>query len=103
MKKITTKWLIKKDACPDGVKWFERNYPDGLVITKRNMSVLIDKLLRRKKGFLSNYIKWDTYLQLIWLSRNIIGDLRSSAFYIKPTTITNKTLLDAFWEEYETK
>ena len=105
MKKITYKWLIKKDACPDGIRWFKRNYPDGLVITKRNMGVLVDKLLRRRKGFYKDNVKWDTRATLHFLIDSLTDHY--SVFInvrdIELKDLTSETLLDAFWKEYEAK
>ena len=59
--KLTTKWLIEKQGCPEGVKWFKRNYPDGMTMTKKNISELVGKLLRKKKIWDSEFINELTF------------------------------------------
>jgi len=45
--KITKEWLKQKQACPKGYRWFVRTYPDGLMITKKNIQELVHKLFNK--------------------------------------------------------
>lgn len=110
MRKLTVKWLIENNACDLGVKWFRRNYPDGMIYTKRNVRELVERLYRRKKDFRGNIIgKYfnifeDTRMNIKFLLDQIGCEKECSyetnAMY-KLRTETDKNLADAFWKDYK--
>ena len=96
MRKLTTEWLIEKQGCENGIKWFKRNYPDGMTLTKRNTNEFVGKLSRRKRNWLER-----TLGDLYWLikamgksgDRLLIVDFRR--------TPTQKEITEAFWKDYK--
>jgi len=95
MRKLTKKWLIKNDACADGIKWFNRAYPTGLILTKKNVTEAIEKLLKGKKR-----TRIDVCGYLNWLIRQIDDDMHMTTletFYW--AAIEKKEIIEAFWED----
>lgn len=106
MKKLTTKWLIEKNGCVEGVKWFKRNYPDGMTFTKKNINELVGKLLRKKKKW-HNYDgndSWDACNNLSFL----LEELGSKVYLLSTCFVdldwedaTQKQIVEAFWKDYK--
>ena len=103
---ITTKWLIENEACVSGVNWFRKNYPDGLKITKKNITELFHRLFDRPRRFKSDFMdKADVYgacRQMDWLLDNLIKGGNNEFFNMdwdgKDTT---KKLISAWWSNYK--
>jgi len=69
MKKLTKKWLIKNDACISGILWFDKRYPKGLILTKKNIAEAIDKLIKYH-----NRDRRSASIDLSWFIRQVSGD-----------------------------
>ena len=94
VRKLTTKWLIKEGGCEKGVKWFKRNYPNGMTFTKKNINKLVDKLFRMRKP-LPNTVGCN----MNW----ILMALGKRTFYISNIhwrIASREEIADAFWEDY---
>jgi len=77
--KIITAEYLKHEcrACDKGQKWFEKNFPDGVKVTKKGITELTKKLLSRKKSSLFNQfistVYPDTIASLEFLNLTVIG------------------------------
>ena len=106
MRKLTAKWLEEKGACSKGLKWFKRNYPDGLVMTKKNIVGFANKLFRRKKCFNYNGVFWDSCQSLLFILEKIASyeNLYNFSFYkldwCKKYN-TKEEIIEAFWKDYK--
>ncbi len=96
MRKLTTEWLIEKKGCVDGMRWFKRNYPDGMTLTKRNTNEFVGKLSRRKRN-----CEEHTLGDLYWLIKAMgkSGDRLLIVDFDK--TPTQKEIAEAFWKDYK--
>ena len=104
MRKLTTKWLIKRSACNVGVKWFKKSYPYGMIFTKKNINELVKKLLKRKRdfdglSFLGRAVFVDSRMNLNFLIREM-GDITSNSMYEYGLN-TAVELAEAFWKDYK--
>ena len=112
MRKLTTEWLIEEDGCVEGVKWFKKNYPNGMIFTKKNINELVGRLLRKKK-------LWDPIFagkgnrrgvcnNLDWLLGRL-GRIRNESFNHLPIKMdewndaTKEEIVEAFWKTYKEK
>ena len=102
MRKLTTKWLIKKEGCPGGIGWFKRNYPDGMILTKKNIGELARKLSKRKRDF--NGIIVQDEVRNARLNLNFLlegmGDPGNCSMYEAGVTTIGE-LTKAFWKDYK--
>ena len=105
IRKITTKWLIEQDACIGGVKWFKGNFSDGLIITKKNIVLLVDKLLKRKKNtrFGRDDIVADSLDQLYYLLNRLTDTEIGLGYFftLNDDDCTPKDIVNAFWKDYK--
>lgn len=100
--KLTTKWLIEKQGCPEGVKWFKRNYPNGLVLTKKNINELVGKLLRKRRGWQDDASgNEETCVNLHWLLETATGKISLGIFGLDWDIATQKEIAEAFWKDYK--
>lgn len=51
--KLTLEILNKNHACKEGIKYFKRKYPKGLLLTKKNIRKAVQDLFRLKYTFYS--------------------------------------------------
>ncbi len=67
--KLTSKKLRQYDACTEGYIWFIINFPDGIEITKENITKAVEKLLKVKSVFWGSpdSIIYDTCNNLNWI------------------------------------
>ena len=100
--KITKEWLKKKETCKPGYKWFARNFPDGLIVNKKNIKILYKKLLKRQKPFQNVFpsIVYDSWLSLDWLL-DMIFDVDNDDFFKTYSHSDLDELVDAWWEAYK--
>lgn len=104
MRILTTKWLIEKRGCVSGVKWFKKNYPDGMVFTKENINELVGKLLKKKKIWWAaeENNRYDVCNNLDWLADRIGWDSRHPFLSGEDwSKATQKQITDKFWEDYK--
>ena len=64
IKKLTAKWLKEKEACGEGLKWFKRNYPGGLILTKKNINKFVGKLLNITASGAADTTRYGVYSAL---------------------------------------
>ena len=104
MKTITTKWLIDNRACVEGVNWFRRNYPNGLKITKKNITELFNRLSKRRKAFAPYSVlgQLDVCIQMEFVLYSFKNkkDTNFGAQHILEDE-NPKDLINAWWEEYK--
>lgn len=110
--RLTNKWLIERGGCPKGVRWFKKNYPEGMTFTKKDINELVSKLLKRKTGFEGSrgrkLIRYDTCDNLDFLIHQIkrsVGDKsfgHNTILYDKLDweKATQKEITEAFWKDY---
>lgn|SRR3990167_11554524 len=70
MKKLTKEHLKEVDACTAGYRWFTKNYPNGLVVSQKNIEKLFNQLAKRKGKFFNEYcgsMREDAYYALYYL------------------------------------
>lgn len=103
IKKITAKWLKEREACGKGLNWFKRSYPNGLILTKRNINGFVGKLLNRRKEFsCQDAITIDTREALGWILDEIIDKNKYwDIDDLDEKKITQKNLTEMFWENYK--
>ena len=105
MKTITTQWLIDNEACIKGIRWFNRNYPKGMKITKKNITELYAKLLKRKKLFEDYWwygdltLAVETNRQMHWLLDNMPKTNQSK--FLNTDWETTKGKVDLWWKCYK--
>ena len=106
---ITAEWLEEQYACPNGLEWFEKNYPDGLKITKENIAGLFERLNKREKRFgpiLWPTIEDDTNAVMDWLLDSLSGCLTEDyySYWRKNENITITTIpecVELWWKDYK--
>ena len=108
-------WLKQEKACPKGYRWFKRNYPDGLVVTKQNIMDLFIALSKRKNGFENagqyfvDTVEWDSCLQMRFVldhlkkpggcDNSLSPNFRIAAWDKLPIS----KLTDIWWKDYQLK
>ena len=106
MKKLTTEWLIKEDGCPKGVRWFKRNYPNGMIFTKKNINELVKKLLKKKVIWYNTYYNntFDVCNNLDWLLHRLGNHNTRQYEFLNQDDWGNysqRQIVEAFWKDYK--
>lgn len=116
MKYLTSQMLKEWEACPSGYKWFRGNYPVGMKFTKKNLTELVERLLRRKKNFENppqpifgiEDAARDTIYNLEWLLQKVtnINDINTIRYrrLIRHTdwgTLSQDKIVEYFWLDYK--
>ena len=95
MRKLTTRWLIKKEGCPKGIEWFKENYPNGITLTKRNINELVKKMSKT-----NSTLPFTVGCNLHWLLKEMDKSF-SYIYSLSWYTATPKEMADAFWKDYK--
>lgn len=104
MRKIFTLEMAKENFCDEACKIFKRHYPKGLVITKKNLKEVANKMAKTRsklKIFSSLYMKHYCYGSLLnEILYNLKSSVYSDEFYSKLvwSTTPMQEQLDYFWE-----
>lgn len=109
---LTTEWLIKRGGCVEGVKWFRKNYPNGLDVTKKkNINELVGKLLKKRSiWYACNENKtYDACNNLEWLLTQIrlcycrrVKSGNELGFGMNDwAAATQKEITNGFWSAYK--
>jgi len=96
MRKLTKKWLIENSACISGILWFDRTYPDGLILTKNNMAKAINKLIKYH-----NRDKRSASIDLNWFIRMTSGrnDFYRRIGNLNWDKIKKKAMIECTWKD----
>jgi len=96
MRKLTKKWLVAHEACNEFTKWFNRVYPTGLVLNKKNIIIAIDKMLKKREIYhISGDLSW--FIHVLANNDNFTPRLVQCYWF----DISRDEMIEAFWADLD--